>query len=66
MTYIYGKLDGIEGTICSPLFKSAISNATLVYTDDSEIRDNYTKVGVKVLPIKQKRKTKSKSKSIED
>ena len=51
MIYIYGELEGVDGIKANPLFKDAISNATLVYTDDKVISDNYKKIGVKVNPI---------------
>lgn len=34
------------------------NNATLVYTDDKEIADAYTKIGVEVLPITKVSETK--------
>ena len=51
MVYIYGELEGVEGIKASPIFKDAIKNATLVYTDDKEIKANYAKIGVEVKPL---------------
>lgn len=51
MVYIYGELEGVVGIKANPIFKDAISNATLVYTDDKQIRANYEKKGVVVKPI---------------
>jgi hypothetical protein len=49
--YIYGELEGVDGIKANPLFKDAIKNATLVYTDDKEVGANYKKLGVEVRPI---------------
>lgn len=54
MIYVYGELEGVDGIKANPLFKDAIKNATLVYTDDKEIGDNYKKLGIEVKPIVKK------------
>lgn len=59
MTYIYGELEGVDGIEANPLFKDAIKNATLVYTDDKEISAKYKKLGVEVKPITKPTVTKT-------
>ena len=58
MIYVYGELEGVDGIKANPLFKDAIKNATLVYTDDKEISANYKKLGVEVRPITVKQTVK--------
>ena len=56
MVYFYGnrsdlpkntKIDGYASTS----YKTPIKNASLVYTDDAELKGVYESLGVKVLPI---------------
>jgi len=61
MIYVYGELEGVVGIKANPIFKDAIPNATLVYTDDKEVRANYEKKGVEVLSITTKTDTKKAS-----
>ena len=70
MTYFYGSKEQAQGinidVFASIAHKEAIGDATLVYTDDEGIKNNYTAFGIKVLPItEEKPKPKAKAKTTE-
>jgi len=61
MIYVYGDKDVKDGVRCNSVFKNAIRGATLVYTDDAEIKANYEAVGVEVRPLTAPKKRRTKS-----
>ena len=61
MTYVYGNKNVEGGVKCSPIHKTAIKGAKLVYTDDSEIKSNYDAIGVEVKPLTETKKRRTKS-----
>ena len=70
MIYFYGSKEQASGKrvdcFASTAHKDAIGDATLVYTDDEVIKNNYTAFGIKVLPItEEKPKPKAKAKTTE-